>query len=43
MLAVGSLSALLADAPRTDHSGEGMQRAIRLFGHCIFLSQSVLF
>lgn len=35
-----SLSALLADASRADHSRERVQRAVRLFGHRIFLSQN---
>jgi len=42
VLSSGSLSALLAYAPRTDQLRHGMQRAIRLFGHPLFLSQNVL-
>src|SRR6266403_673969 len=39
VLASGSLSALLAYAPRTDQPRHGMHRAIRLFGHHLLLSQ----
>lgn len=35
------MSALLANASRADHSGERVQRAIRLLRHVIFLSQNV--
>ena len=39
VLASGSLSALLAYAPRTNQSRRGMHRAIRLFAHNLLLSQ----
>lgn len=40
----GCLSALLADASRADHFGEGVQRTIRLlphFRHVLFVSQAL--
>jgi len=42
VLASGSLSALLTNASRTDQPRHGMHRAIRLFGHTLFLSQKAL-
>ena len=42
VLASGSLSALLTNASRTDQPRHGMHRAIRLFGHNLFLPQKTL-